>query len=201
MINMGKLLRPITAEQFNIIRKTKFSNIEEGFERYPNGILDIHEQALTMEESEDTSYSVENYNLKHEEPFINFMKSVYNINKDEAVVIDFYLKDIDSIGILRILNYLDYKDKLILLDNLKNLDTKSIYFIVEEEALIPFITRLSTRELLFCTIHFNAMPITIWGNYKLAFPMFFKDYKDIELYKNIAKENNLFIRDVKLIKN
>jgi hypothetical protein len=195
---MAKLLKPITAEQFNMIRKIKFNNIEEGFARYHNGILDIHEQALSMEESEDASYSVENYNLKHEECFINFMKSVYDSNKDEAVVIDFYLKDIDSIGILRILNYLDYNDKLILLDNLKKLDNKSVYFLVEDADLIPFITKLSTRELLFCTFHFTAVPITIWGNYKLTFPMFFKDSKDIDFYKNIAKENNLFIRDIKV---
>lgn len=196
---MEKLLKPITIEEFNSIRKIAINNIDEGFENYTHGVLDIHNRSLTLAEASEFLGSVEKYNLKYEDRFINFMKKIYNLNKNKPIIVDFYLKNLDNGGILRILNYLDYDDKLTFINHVRNLNTDSVYFLLENEELIPFITKLSTRELHFCTIHFTEIPITVWGNYELSFPVFFRENKDVKFYESMARENSLFIRDIKYI--
>ncbi|MCY6369477.1 hypothetical protein [Clostridium ganghwense] len=196
---MEKLLKPITREEFNSIKKIAINNIDEGFKNYTNGVLDVHDHALTLAESNELLGSVEKYNLKYEERFINFMKKIYNLNKNKPIIVDFYLKDIDNAGILRVLNYLDYDDKLTFINHVRNLNSDSVYFLLDNEELIPFITKLSTRELHFCTLHFMEIPLTVWGNYDLSFPVFFREDKDVSFYEKIARENNLFIRDIKYI--
>ncbi len=63
----------------------------------------------------------------------------------------------------------------------------TIYFRLTKD-IIPFITRLSTREVLFCTVYFTKYPFTIWGNYNKKFPCFYKADKVLDLYTDIAKE-------------
>ncbi|MCY6354933.1 hypothetical protein [Clostridium sp. ZS2-4] len=196
---MEKLLKPITVEEFSSIRKIEINNIDEGFENYTHGVLDPHKKGLTLAEANELLGSVEKYNLKYEDRFINFMKKIYNLNKNKPIIVDFYLKDIDNAGILRILNYLDYDDKLTLINHVRKINTDSAYFLLDNEELIPFITKLSTRELHFCTVHFTEIPLTVWGNYQLSFPVFFREHEDVKLYENIARENNLFIRDIKYV--
>lgn len=196
---MEKLLKPITIEEFNSIKKIEINNIDEGFKNYTHGVLDTHNKGLTLAEANKFLGSLEKYNLKYEERFINFMKKIYKFNKNKPTIVDFYLKNIDNAGILRILNYLDYDDKLIFINHVRNLNTDSVYFLLDNEELIPFITKLSTRELHFCTVHFTEMPLTVWGNYELSFPVFFREHKDVKLYENMARKNNLFIRDIKYI--
>ncbi len=196
---MEKLLKAITIEEFNSIRKIEINNINEGFEKYTHGVLGTHNHGLTLGEVNEFLGCLEKYNLRYEEKFINFMKKIYNLNKNKPIIVDFYLKNIDNAGILRILNYLDYDDKLIFINHIRNLNTDSVYFLLDNEELIPFITKLSTRELHFCTVHFTEIPITVWGNYQLSFPVFFREDKDVKLYENTARENNLFIRDIKYI--
>lgn len=193
---MEMLLKPITSEEFNSIKKISMTNILEGFDNYIHGILDVHDRSLSLTEIDESSHSVEQYNLKYEDRFINFMKNIYTINKEKPIMVDFYINNIDNEGILRVLSHLEYDDKLTFINHIRNIKTDSVYFLLEYEELIPFITRLSTRELHFCTFHFTDKPITIWGNYNLSFPVFFKDDKDISFYDHIARENDLFIRDV-----
>lgn len=185
---MSNILKPLIKEEFNILSKIKFNNINEGFENYTSGILSV-------EESKDGE-DFKDYNLKYESKFINFVKEAFILNNRKPILIDFYLKDLESESILKILDLLDYDDKLIFIDNLKALKEDTIYFLVEEEGLIPFLTRLSTREIFFITMYFTGVPLALWGNYNLSFPMFFKGERDLNLYLNIAKNNRLLIRDI-----
>jgi hypothetical protein len=179
---MAKDLKPISYEEFSILSKIRFSNINDGFSKYINGILEIDDNQLS--------------DLKGEEKYINFVKEVYRNNKSKPIIMDFYLKNIDEEGILRILEGLDYEDKLILLKQLRNENKETVYFKIENEEILPFVTRLSTRELLFCTIHFLEKPLTLWGNYNLKFPVFFKNSEDISFYDRIARENGLTINSI-----
>lgn len=196
---MEMLLKPITIEEFNSIKKISMTNILQGFDNYTNGILDVHDRSLSLPEIDEASHSVEKYNLKYEDRFINFIKKIYTVNKEKPIMIDFYINNIDDEGFLRVLSHLDYDDKLTFINHIRNIKTESVYFLLEYEELIPFITRLSTRELHFCTLHFTDKPITIWGNYNLSFPVFFKDDKDVNFYNDLASESDLFIRDIHII--
>jgi hypothetical protein len=83
------------------------------------------------------------------------------------------------------------EDKILLEEFEKNYHEKNIYFKLTKES-IPFITRLSTREILFSTIYFTKYPCTIWGNYNKSFPIFYHDNNDIQQYLNIKNELQFF---------
>ena len=83
------------------------------------------------------------------------------------------------------------EDKILLEKFEKNYHEKNIYFKLTKES-IPFITRLSTREILFSTIYFTKYPCTIWGNYNKSFPIFYHDNNDIQQYLNIKNELQFF---------
>ncbi|GAA0179813.1 hypothetical protein SH2C18_26230 [Clostridium sediminicola] len=196
---MEKLLKSITIEEFNSIKKISITNIQEGFNNYTHGILDVHDSSLSINEQDESSRLIYNNNLKYENRFINFMKKIYTINKKKPIIVDFYLNNIDNEGILRVLSHLEHDDKLTFINHVRNIKTHSVYFLIEDKELIPFMTRLSTRELHFCTFHFTEKPITIWGNYNLSFPVFFKNNEDVNFYDSIARKNDLFIRDINFL--
>ena len=80
------------------------------------------------------------------------------------------------------------EDMLINNINIKN---DSVYYKVDNQKLIPFLVRLSTREIFFITFYFNKIPITIWGNYNMTFPCFTDTDENLDLYKELAKLHNL----------
>lgn len=184
---MYKLLEPVSEKEFSSICTIKIHNILEGMNDYKYGILEVKDPV----EEEKT---FESYNLKYEDRFINFLEKVYDINKEESVMVDFYLKNIEADGILKMLDVLDYEDRLILINHLKYLKGENIYFKISHKDLMPFITRLSTRELHFCTIYFNKIPLVVWGNYNLSFPIFCKEQQQLDFYRKVAEDYGIFMR-------
>jgi hypothetical protein len=178
---MKPLLIPIKEEEFKQICNIRVKNIMQGMNEYINGILEIKCDL-------DENRTFENFNLKHEDRFVRFMEKIYEINKESPIVVDFYLKDIEPEGIIIMLNSLAYEDQITLINHVKNIKGDEIYFKIESKELIPFITKLSTRELHFCTVHFTNIPVTIWGNYNLSFPIFCEKLTDLEFYKKIAED-------------
>ena len=124
-----------------------------------------------------------NYNNKtiegNEEAFISFLQEAFELNGEDNSYVDFYY------------NVLNDEDKILLEKFEKNYHEKNIYFKLTKES-IPFITRLSTREILFSTIYFTKYPCTIWGNYNKSFPIFYHDNNDIQQYLNIKNELQFF---------
>ena len=124
-----------------------------------------------------------NYNNKTiegtEVAFISFLQEAFELNGAENSYVDFYY------------NVLNDEDNLTLENFEKNYHEKNIYFKLTKES-IPFITRLSTREILFSTIYFTKYPCTIWGNYNKSFPIFYHDNNDIQQYLNIKNELQFF---------
>lgn len=178
---MGKLLKSISEEEFKDRVKIRFNNILDGLDLYSNGTL----------EDKNTDESFENV----ESSFIGFFEDALDLN--EEVVIDFYIKKLDEESKVRLLKFLEGEDREILKRHIDEMDNmKSVYFTLDSKELMRFITRLNTKELFFCTVYFEKYEMTIWGNYKLSFPVFFKEESVLKKYEKIAKNNNLEIREV-----
>jgi len=74
-------------------------------------------------------------------------------------------------------------------------------FLVDDEEIITFLTKLSTRKLIIAIFHFMQIPVCICGNFDLSFPMFFMDSDVLNIYKDIVRECRLHIRDVKVVED
>lgn len=60
-----KLLKPMMKEEFDRIRKIPINHekIEDCFEKYTHGILDVYDHCLTFEEADELPCSFEEHNL------------------------------------------------------------------------------------------------------------------------------------------
>lgn len=171
-------LYPLSAEDFKNIIDIRFNNINDGLNNFSNGILECTDDSLSFKDKENK--------------FLNFFQDAFLLNSN-YLIIDFYLKNLDAEEILNLLNALDYNNKIILLNELKNLKDDSIYFTLEDSKLLDFITTLNTQSLFFCTTYFKRFPFTIWGNYNLKFPVFFSDVNHLNIYINLANKHGLNI--------
>lgn len=72
----------------------------------------------------------------------------------------------------------------------------TVYFKVLDKEIIELITKLNTRELFFCTVYFLDTPLTVWGNYNLEFPIFYKEEEGLETYKELIDKSGLYYHNV-----
>lgn len=198
-----KLLKSITKDEFNGIRKipVNYEEIEGCFKEYTHGFLDVYDHCLTSEEADKLMNSFEEHNLKYEDRFVEFMQAVYKMNKSQPVAVEFNINELSSVELLNILFCLDYKDKLLFIDQIRYLNGDSHMFLVEDEEIITLLTKLSTRELIFTIFHFMQVPVCICGNFDLSFPMFFVNSNGLNIYKDMARECRLHIRDIKVVED
>lgn len=194
---MENVYSPVSKEEFEQLVEVKvIDSVEEGFENYVSGILDVRETAPTEKELENIPFGIiEDYNILHEEKFIHFMRRVQEENRGEKNLVDCYLKEAHSGGLLTAMELLDYKDKLIFLELLRSGIDDNPYLELNDR-ILELMLKLSTREILFTTMFYKKRPITIWGNYDMAFPVFFKTEQDKAYYSSIARECGLYIREV-----
>ncbi|MDZ5252418.1 hypothetical protein [Clostridium sp. LIBA-8841] len=178
---MSKILKSISEEDFKEKIHIRFNNILNGLDTYSNGLLEYGGKEKSFEEKE--------------EDFINFFNELFELEEGE-VIVDFYIKNLDKESKNRLLENLEGDDKEILKNHIESDDINSVFFECQSKELMSFITKLNTRELFFCTVYLRKVPMTIWGNYNLSFPMFFKEKDVLEIYKDLAKKNNLEVRGV-----
>ncbi|MEG2289256.1 MAG: hypothetical protein RR891_00395 [Clostridium sp.] len=176
---MEKLLHPVKESDFKEKVHIRFKNINQGFDDFENAIL----------QSDDIENAEEN--------IIKFMNEAFRLNGDENSYVDFYFQVLSEEDKSRLISLLSKEDKVLIEKFIENQavekqQEQNIYFKLTEES-IPFITRLSTREVLFCTVYFTKIPFTIWGNYNKKFPCFFEENDILEVYRNIADKYNLEI--------
>ena len=176
-------LYPISKENFKKLINIRFNNISDGLDNFSNGILECNDKLLSFTEKENR--------------FLKFFKDTLLLNSGH-IIIDFYLKNLNGEEILHLLEALDHNNKIILLQELKNLKDDSVYFTLDNDNLMDFITILNTRALFFCTIYLNTFPFTIWGNYDLKFPVFFSDINTLNIYKNLSEKNGLSINSINI---
>lgn len=176
---MKQLFKNVKEDEFKDKVSIRFKGILEGFNKYPNKIIEVSKEFNgTLEE--------------REELFLNFFREALKLNNNE-VIVDLYIKDLDLKGKERLLESLNYKDREILNSLLKRDNIESVYFEIKDNEAIDFITRLNTRELFFSTIYFFNKPFTVWGNYGMKFPVFFKEEKILKLYEELLKKYNLIL--------
>ncbi|WP_346928138.1 hypothetical protein [Clostridium sp.] len=171
---MNNLLYPVDKENFKELVKIRFNNINEGFNNFKSAML----ESETLEEAEKN--------------IIKFMEEAIILNGEDNSYVDLYFSTLEKEDKERLIGLLEEKDKETM-ESIKDiLDKDTIYFRLTKD-IIPFITRLSTREVLFCTIYFTKYPLTIWGNYNKKFPCFFNDDKILGLYSDISKSYSIKI--------
>lgn len=158
------LLYPVIEEIFKEKVTIRFDNINDGFDRFENIMLESIIADIT------------------EEKIIDFVDKAFELNGEDNSYVDFYLNRLDNEARDKLLDLLDDKDKETFKRLIKEVKDDTIYFRLGRE-VIPFITRLGTREIFFCTFYFTKFPCTVWGNYNMKFPVFFNNKEDIEIYK------------------
>ncbi|MBC8060265.1 MAG: hypothetical protein H7Y18_06325 [Clostridiaceae bacterium] len=164
---MNYLLQPISEEKFKEKVTIRFNNINEGLSRFENFMLE--------------SKNKENSEAK----FIVFMEKLFELNGEENSYVDFYFSRLEENDKKNLFESLNDEDKEVIKRHCSEIKDETIFFRLSKEA-IPFITRLSTREVFFSTFYFTKLPCTIWGNYNLKFPIFFNHKDMMEKYKEIA---------------
>lgn len=161
---MKMVLLPVNKENFEKAVAIRFNNINEGFNTYCHKTIEGSEEQL-----------------------IDFINKAFNLNGADNSYVDFYYNILKEEDQQRLKALISAEDRLILENFEKSYHEKKIYFKLTKES-IPFITRLSTREILFSTIYFTKYPCTIWGNYNKRFPIFYKNESDISNYLSIENE-------------
>lgn len=171
---MISYISPLSLSEFKLLVSIQFDNILDGFDNYINSNL-TSTSSIPLEKDLD---------------FINFIQRLFELNNNE-VILDFFINRLSNDDFNNLRNLLSQEDKLILdsLSEYKNSNT--VYFKITDKNLIPFFTRLSTHEIFFCTMYFNNLDITIWGNYNYTFPCFFNNEDNLNTTKKIASEYNL----------
>ena len=185
-MNIG--IKPISKDTFNHKVKIRFKNILDGFNNYKYKNL-IGSNIIDFK--------------SNEREFIRFLEEAYKLNESKVknktiCYIDFYLKDLSDAEYNKLLEGLDREDRD-LLNRIRsvfmsNPPITTEYFEVNDISIIPLLTKMCTRELFFITFYFTELPLTIWGNFNLIFPIFFEDENVLNKYIDIADSCNLIIK-------
>ena len=128
---MNKILIPISNKEFKEKVTIRFNSINDGFNNYNNKTIEGTEVA-----------------------FISFLQEAFELNGAENSYVDFYYNVLNDEDKKKLKELINDEDKILLEEFEKNYHEKNIYFKLTKES-IPFITRLSTREILFSTIYFS----------------------------------------------
>jgi len=165
------------------------------FSKYFNRVLDVFEHQLSEDEAIHKLSSFEKHNLENEAKFIELFKKLFSLN-DGRIVLKFELKSIEPRMLFNIIADLDYQDRISFCESIINhFDSQSfLYKDISAEKILMFV-RLATRELYFPVFYLKKYPAMIMGNFDLSFPIFILNSNDYNLYKKIARECDLFLRE------
>ena len=166
------MLISINENDFKDKVSIRFNNITEGVNRFEKKILE--------------SDKSDNF----EKSIIGFLQEAVKLNGVENSYVDFYYNTLEEDEKRRFKELLNCEDKEFIKKFEYENSEGGIYYNLTLES-IPFITRITTQEVLFSTIYFAKEPFTIWGNYNEKFPVFYKEECIFNKYKNIAKIFNL----------
>ena len=190
---------PITNKVYHALTKIDVSedNLEEAKKKYTNGVLSISVCPEDKDTKSDNSNLFVSYNLAYEEYFVDFIRDVYDLNSDKAVLVETHINELDNVTLLRIITILDYRDKILFLDVIKNASKST--FVARDVKILELLTRLATRDLLFSTFHFLSKEITICCQPKLQFPVFVTDFNNFETYIELAIKSHLNLCNLQII--
>lgn len=153
-------MKGISDQEFLQKNLLHISNVEEGFQKYEYAIL---------------SGTEENYR--------EFIECAVSMNGEENSYFDFYYSRLEEESKEKFRRGLTAAEK----DELKDIErTQTIYYPLTQEC-IPMVSKVTARELLFSTFYFGKYLCTLWGNYGLRYPIFFKDKETRKIYENAAR--------------
>jgi len=190
---------PITNKVYHALLKIDVSEetMDEAKKKYTNGILTVS----NCPEDDDTKSAPNNsfltYNLAYEQFFVDFIRKVYELNQDKAVLVETHINELDNVTLLRIITILDYRDKLLFLDIIKNSSRNT--FVARDVQILELLTKLATRELLFSTFHFLSKEITVCCQPNLQFPVFVSDFNYFEIYIDLAIRSHLNLCNLQVV--
>ena len=162
---MKEKLLAISKKDFMKKELIYFDNIQDGFDHYHYFTL----------------YGIE-------AQYDKFLEKAFYLNKDHAYV-DFYYGRLEENEKENLQSFLTQEDLQIL--DFIDYDN-GIYFPLTEE-ILPFSLKITAQEILFSTFYFTKIPCTLWGNYNLKFPIFFKDLEAKHIYEELARSCDLEI--------
>ena len=165
---MNELLIPISNQEFNSMVNIRFKNILDGFNLFKNFTI----EADNIEDGENK--------------LIKFIETIFEKNNNEGFV-DFYINKLSPEDKEKLISLISKEDRELLKSHLSLQPNNGVYYKLINKDLIPFLTRLNTRELFFVTFYFSNKPITIWGNYNMKFPCFFNSEEDFDFYYDLSK--------------
>lgn len=159
------MIKPITKESLLEQGVLFVASVREGLEQYDSAILKAN----------------------NSKEWFDFFREVYNVNGNTAYG-DFYYATLSEEQRVHFHSELEEKEQ----DCLESFifDKDGLYYALTEVEL-EFLLGITIREWLFSTFYFTYKKITIWGNYKMEFPIFCEDKKVLDFYIEIAKKCGL----------
>lgn len=184
-------LSPITSKVYHALIKIDVSTdtVEEAKKVYTNGILSVTDCSSIHADEQQERNMFETYNLAYETHFVDFIHQVYALNSDKSVIVETQINELDNVTLLRILTILDYRDKLMFLDMIK--DSSKSKFVTRDVKILEMLTRLATRNLLCSTFHFLSKEFTVCCLPDLTFSVFVSDFDCFDTYLELAAKSHL----------
>ena len=124
-------------------------NIQEGFNKYPNSMIEGTEEQIN-----------------------NAIRQLFIVNGLENSYADFYYGRLNQEEKNRVKAALDEKE-IMVIESLQ-LSAEDIFVRLNSE-LLEILLKLTVNEVLFSSFYFAKYPCVVWGNYGKRYPVFFKD--------------------------
>ena len=156
-------------------------------------------RVLEVNKSDDcddiNNITFEDHNLRFEDRIFRFLEDIFKLNNNSVFVGNFNINTIENMKILYMLRELDYRDSIKLINILRShIREEEAYKVNDFDVFKMFLT-LCTREIHFPSFYFNKLDIMVFTHYDLSTLMFFKDENYIHTYMQLAKVNDLNLRE------
>ncbi|HJD00938.1 hypothetical protein [Candidatus Arthromitus sp. SFB-turkey] len=156
-------------------------------------------RVLEVNKSDDcddiNNITFEDHNLRFEDRIFRFFEDIFKLNNNSVFVGNFNINTIENMKILYMLRDLDYRDSIKLINILRShIREEEAYKVNDFDVFKMFLT-LCTREIHFPSFYFNKLDIMVFTHYDLSTLMFFKDENYIHTYMQLAKVNDLNLRE------
>lgn len=136
-------------------------NIQNGFNNYPNVILEGTEEYVN-----------------------NVIRELVKVNGTQNAFADFYYGRLDEAARSKVRASLT-KEEIKVIDALE-LTERDIFVKLSNE-LLEILLKLTASEVLFSSFYFTKYPCVVWGNYGRRYPVFFNDDYTMETVTSIVK--------------
>lgn len=132
----------------------------------------------------------------NENKFLNFFTDIF-FNAKLPIIIEFNIERLKNNTIIEILESLDYLEKEIWIEFVRNINNStSNFYEIENETEIKMFLKLITRETYFPTIHLENGKINIIGNYDMFLPLLIDNEFDIKKLAYVANKYELHILEI-----